>query len=51
MVAFVPVLHKTNFENLTVEHFRTALESVIPKAYASARNYIAELVPFARTLS
>ena len=62
MVAFNQVLRTKDFEELKIQDFRMALEEVTPiakyfsdlvvtafiKAYA--RNHIAELVPFARTL-
>ncbi len=62
IVAFNQVLRNVAFEDLEVEDFRKELEEIIPEAkdYAQsvivafikafARNYIAELVPFARTL-
>lgn len=62
MVEFNQVLRKTEFEDLKVEQFREAMEKVVPRAKefadpvieafikAYARNMIAELVPFARTL-
>lgn len=62
MVEFNQALRKTEFEDLKVEQFREAMEKVVPRAKefadsvieafikAYARNMIAELVPFARTL-
>lgn len=62
MVAFNQILRKKKFEDLEVADFRQALEEVTPVAKdfadsvvvafikAYARNHIAELVPFARTL-
>ena len=59
---FYQVLRDVSFDDLTVLHFRNSLEKIVPEAkdYADvvviafikayARNYIAELVPFARTL-
>lgn len=62
MVAFNQILRRKEFDELEVSDFRKALEEITPiaknfsdtvvvafiKAYA--RNHIAELVPFARTL-
>ena len=62
MVAFNQILRRKEFDELEVSDFRQALEEITPiakdfadtvvvafiKAYA--RNHIAELVPFARTL-
>lgn len=62
MVVFNHILRKKKFEDLEVADFRQALEEVTPVAKdfadsvvvafikAYARNHIAELVPFARTL-
>ncbi len=62
MVVFNQILRKKKFEDLEVADFRQALEEVTPVAKdfadsvvvafikAYARNHIAELVPFARTL-
>lgn len=62
IVAFNQVLREKEFEDLSVEDFKKALEAVVPDAKdfadvvviafikAFARNHIAELVPFARTL-
>lgn len=62
MVAFNQVLRTIPFDDLEVADFHKALQEVVPEAkdYAEpltvafikafARNHIAELVPFARTL-
>lgn len=62
MVAFNQILRKKKFEDLEVADFRQAMEEVTLTAKnfadsvvvafikAYARNHIAELVPFARTL-
>lgn len=62
MVAFNHVLQNVSFDELDILCFREALENVVPCAKdfsdilivafikAFARNHIAELVPFARTL-
>ncbi len=62
MVAFNQVLRNVPFDSLEVANFRKALQEIVPEAkdYAEsliiafikafARNHIAELVPFARTL-
>lgn len=62
MVEFNQVLRSVPFDDLTVPLFRKALEKIVPDAEnfsdvvvvafikAYARNHIAELVPFARTL-
>lgn len=61
-VAFNQVLRQNEFDKLSVQLFRKELEDIIPSAKefddivvialikAFARNLIAELVPFARTL-
>ena len=62
LVAFNQVLQRISFDDLTLSDFRLAMEQVVPatkefddlvivafvKAYA--RNHLAELTPFARTL-
>ena len=62
MVAFNQILRRKEFDDLEVSDFREALEEITPVARefsdsvvvafikAYARNHIAELVPFARTL-
>lgn len=62
MVEFNQVLRTVPFDDLTVSLFRKALEKIVPEAKnfsdvvvvsfikSYARNHIAELVPFARTL-
>ncbi len=62
MVAFNQILRRKEFDELEVSDFRQALEEITPMAKefadpvvvafikAYARNHIAELVPFARTL-
>lgn len=62
MVAFNQILRKKEFDDLKVSDFRKAMEEITPAAKefsdsvviafikAYARNHIAELVPFARTL-
>ncbi len=62
MVAFNQVLQKVSFDDLEISCFREAVQNVVPNAKdfadtlivafikAFARNHIAELVPFARTL-
>lgn len=62
MAEFNQVLQNTAFEDLKVEQFREAMKKVVPRSEefadsviiafikAYARNLIAELVPYARTL-
>lgn len=62
MISFNQVLKSVPFDDLKVEDFRKALQEIVPetKDYeesliiafikAFARNHLAELVPFARTL-
>lgn len=62
MVAFNQILRRKEFDDLEVSDFRKALEEITPAAKefsdsvvvafikAYARNHIAELVPFSRTL-
>lgn len=62
MVAFNQVLQNIAFDDLEVKDFHQALQDVVPESKdygeslviafikAFARNHIAELVPFARTL-
>ena len=62
MVAFNQILRRKEFDDFEVSDFREALEEITPVARelsdsvvvafikAYARNHIAELVPFARTL-
>ena len=62
LVAFNQVLQRISFDDLTLSDFRLAMEQVVPAAKefddlvivafvkAYARNHLAELTPFARTL-
>ena len=62
LVAFNQVLQRTSFDGLSLSDFRLAMEQVVPAAKefddlvivafvkAYARNHLAELTPFARTL-
>lgn len=62
MIAFNQVLQNKEFDDLTIMDFKIAMERIVPAAKefddtviiafikAYARNHIAELVPFFRTL-